>query len=405
MKKGFTLVEVLMAVAVVSILAIVTVVIINPAELFRQGRDANRVTDLGTLNKAVSLYYSDAMNNPNTLFMGTSSVLYVSIPDPTASAPAGNQCTGLSLPTPPTGFIYHCAAPSTYLKTDGTGWLPINLNSYAAGSVISKLPVDPTNTTSTNLYYTYETDGIGGFKIAAFFESAKDAPLMASDGGNDAELYEKGSNLALATGRGLMDYWPFDEGVGTTAYDHSGNNSTVVFSGSTAWVTGKVGSAINLNNTSSVLTFQTASSALPTSSITVALWENTNGFSNYADYLVNNWTIGAGSWILFSNIGQSLYWGITGPAAATQNTSVCPGVLTSNTWQFLVGTYDGTTIRTYLNGALCGTATLSAQTLWTGNYLGNNTGASGNPITTDDIRVYNRALSAAEIQEMYNAEK
>ncbi len=94
MKKGFTLIEIMVVVAVVGILAVVTVLAINPVELLRQGRDGARVSDMSTLNKAISLYYSDAMNSPSTMFMGTSSVMYVSIPDQQATSSAGNQCRG-----------------------------------------------------------------------------------------------------------------------------------------------------------------------------------------------------------------------------------------------------------------------------------------------------------------------
>ncbi len=49
---------------------------------------------MGTLNKAISLYYPDAMNNPSTLFMGTSSVIYVSVPDPTRHFHRGTSAKG-----------------------------------------------------------------------------------------------------------------------------------------------------------------------------------------------------------------------------------------------------------------------------------------------------------------------
>ena len=44
--KGFTLVELLVVIAIVAILAAVVVLIINPLELTRRGRDAARLTDL-----------------------------------------------------------------------------------------------------------------------------------------------------------------------------------------------------------------------------------------------------------------------------------------------------------------------------------------------------------------------
>ncbi len=294
-KKGFTLIELLVVIAIIAILAVVVVITINPAELLRQGRDATRVSDMGTINKAVSLYYQDAMASPSTMFMGTSSVIYVSVPDPTATAPAGNQCTGLGLPTPPTGYTYQCAASSTYMKVDGTGWIPINFNSYSAGSVISKLPVDPVNTTSTNLYYTYETDGIGGFKLTAFFESQKYASQMASDGGDDPELYEKGTNLALASGRGLVGYWPLDEGSGNTAIDYSGNNNTGTWNGTQTGTSGYyslgyVGSYTGTFDGSSDYITVASPIDIPTGNVaTVSAWIKPSGYSDASYNGVVSW--------------------------------------------------------------------------------------------------------------------
>ncbi len=201
MKKGFTLVELLVVVALVAVLAVVVVLTLNPPELLRQARDAARVSDIGTLNKAISLYYQNAMDNPNTLFMGTSSVIYISIPDPAATSTVGDQCQGLGLPAAPTGYAYQCAASSTYTKTNGTGWIPINFSSYVAGSVIAKLPKDPTNTTSTNLYYTYTTDGIQ-YELTSMMEASKDrlggsSDLVSTDGGSSPYEYEKGTSLTL----------------------------------------------------------------------------------------------------------------------------------------------------------------------------------------------------------------
>src|SRR6185437_10171978 len=129
-KKGFTLIELLLTVTVIGVLAVVVVFVLNPAQLVNEGADANRVQGLSTLDKAIGLYYSDALNNPKTLFMGTPGVYYISIPDPAATSTAGDQCQGLGIGGG--SVTYHCASPSNYLNVDGTGWVPINFNSYAA---------------------------------------------------------------------------------------------------------------------------------------------------------------------------------------------------------------------------------------------------------------------------------
>ncbi len=234
---------------------------------------------------------------------------------------------------------------------------------------------------------------------------------MASDGGNDPTLYEKGTNLALASARGLVGYWPFKEGNGSTTYDQSGNGSNGVFVGNPIWTTGTTNlpSAIEIPSTGNNISFQTPSVVLPTTTITVALWENTaSPLQNYPNYLDNNWittggtTSTPGAWDMFSTASGTFAWGILGPGQSTQNKAHCLNAIVPNTWQYLVGTYDGTTMKAYVDGALCGTLPLSGQSLWTGSYLNN---ADPYPYSETDLRIYNRALSATEIQEMYNAEK
>jgi len=412
MKKGFTIIELLVVVAIVSIIAIVVVLTLNPPDLFRQARDTSRISDMGTLNKAISLYYQDAMSSPSTMFMGTSSIIYISVPDPTAGV-GGNQCQGLGLPAAPTGYTYQCAASSTYMKTNGTGWIPINFGSYVAGSVISKLPVDPTNTTSTNFYYTYVTDGIGGFKVAAFLESLKDAPQMAKDGGNDPALYEKGSNLALASGRGLIGYWPMDEGTGSTAIDYSGSNGTGTWSGSQTgssgyYSAGKLGPWAGTfdGSTDYVLNNQTVN--IPV--VTVSAWIYASSYpgakARIVGFTSGNNGVNYDKEILIDPNGKIYFYVFTNTSLTT---SAPTNPIPINQWVYVVGTANGTTAIAYVNGAQVGSvaagntfASYTSPDILIGGYEASDGYFKG---LIDDVRVYNRALSAAEIQETYNAEK
>jgi prepilin-type N-terminal cleavage/methylation domain-containing protein len=187
-RGAFTLIELLVVIAIIAVLATVVVLVLNPIELLRQSRDSNRMSDLATINTALAAYDADQSSG----FMGTSTVVYVSIPDSTST------CANLGLPTLPSGYTYGCSTPDNYRKTDGTGWVPVNLSSVSFGAPLPTLPIDPINTTSTNQYYTYITGG--SWKLTAIsLESQKYATNASNDGGSSQSSYEIGSDLALGS--------------------------------------------------------------------------------------------------------------------------------------------------------------------------------------------------------------
>ena len=72
-----------------------------------------------------------------------------------------------------------------------------------------------------------------------------------------------------------------------------------------------------------------------------------------------------------------------------------------NAWSHLAATYDGTTMRIFVNGtqaatpAATGTLPKSTGEVWIG---GNNVWSEWFAGLIDKVRVYNRALTAADIQ-------
>ena len=152
-RRGFTIVEVLVVIGILMVLVVVSLLFLNPSQLIRQGRDSNRLSDLSSLNESISLYHETTPGGS----LGSSGIVYVSIPDQNATSTAGTNCSGLNLPSLGTG-TYHCAASSTYRNIDGTGWLPVNF-STVAGKPFSVLPVDPINTSSSKEYYVYVVSG------------------------------------------------------------------------------------------------------------------------------------------------------------------------------------------------------------------------------------------------------
>jgi prepilin-type N-terminal cleavage/methylation domain-containing protein len=195
-RSGFTLIELLVVIAIIAVLSVVVILTLQPTELLRQSRDSNRFSDFSTLTTALGTYLAQGGSS-----LGSASTTYISIPDPAATTTAGDHCEGLGLPAAPSGFSYRCAASSTYNRVDGTGWIPVNFMSLNGTPVISSLPVDPINQTSSNLYYTYMTDGTR-YEFTAVLESQKYSiggsnDAESKDGGQYSNLYEKGTNLSL----------------------------------------------------------------------------------------------------------------------------------------------------------------------------------------------------------------
>ncbi|MGA2113123.1 MAG: prepilin-type N-terminal cleavage/methylation domain-containing protein [Bryobacteraceae bacterium] len=64
MRKAFTLIELTVVIAILAILATVVVLTLNPAGLLQESRDASRLSDMATLNNAVSYSLADNAGEP-----------------------------------------------------------------------------------------------------------------------------------------------------------------------------------------------------------------------------------------------------------------------------------------------------------------------------------------------------
>ena len=202
MKKGFTLIELLVVIAIIAILAVVVVLTLNPAELLRQARDSNRISDFATLKSALGLYSEDV--NTTTPMYGNTTTIYLygtsGMTTTTTSSYEGTASTSYGFTATTSVINYALVSSSTSRVVTGAGWLPINFSAISAGSPISALPVDPTNSKS-NIYLYAATST--AYKLATKMESAKygysgaGQDVVSVDGGNNTNTYEQGSNMTL----------------------------------------------------------------------------------------------------------------------------------------------------------------------------------------------------------------
>ncbi len=417
MKRGFTLIELLVVIAIIAVLAVVVVLTLNPGQLILQSRDSTRLSDLASLQSAVALYQTDRAIN-GTVSLGSSSIVYVSLPDPAATTTLGSNCASLGLPALPPAYTYHCAASSTFRKVDGSGWIPVNLSSISSGAPLGQLPIDPVNTSSSRSFLTYTTNGTQ-YEVTSQIESSKyklgGANDVASlDGGNSVSLYEKGTNLTLQPldygDSSLVGYWTFDEGSGSIVYDYSGNNATGSWSGTQAgtsgyYSAGKVGMwAGTFDGTSTILqTSVSVNHNIGSGNFTLMAWIYLNSYSPGS--ATGPTILSNGSYIPYFGVqvGGShalvFYWG----GANAFNTPVALG-----TWNLAVLTRNGGVISAYLNGVR--EATTYSNSTYMNNttmYWGESSSGGGDRTNglVDDVRIYNRALSAAEVQALYNSSR
>jgi glucose/arabinose dehydrogenase/PKD repeat protein len=179
----------------------------------------------------------------------------------------------------------------------------------------------------------------------------------------------------------------FNETTGTVAVDRSstGNNATVT---SGTWVSGRIGNGLGFNGTTTRA--RASSNVTLGGSFTYEAWIFNPAFTSYETIV----TIG-------SNRDLYLLGGVV-TFYAGQDYTFGPA-LPANTWTHVAVTYDGAVLRAFVNGVQRGTnqaVTLASVTaaLQVGAWINGNQNADFWSGTIDEVRVYGRALTAAEIQ-------
>lgn len=226
-KEGFTLLELLIVIAILAILGAVVIFVLNPAETLRKTRDAQRLSDLATIKTAIGLYVTSVANpsldgnsgaSRNTACRASESaayapgdLLYYSVASDTENI-TDDSLDGGTLGVPADSQ----KTAANYRKVDGAGWLSINLKSITGGSPLEVFPVDPVNTvvngastaasiTHEALVYRYVCEATNlTFEVNANLESAEftggTTNREITDGGNNNNLYETGTNLVILGG-------------------------------------------------------------------------------------------------------------------------------------------------------------------------------------------------------------
>jgi len=228
---------------------------------------------------------------------------------------------------------------------------------------------------------------------------------------------------------GLAALWHMDEGTGTTTADSSGNGNTATFKGSgePAWagsdggqwdgrsdVAFATGNSLTFDGSNDRLTVADSSSLGITEDITIEAWVKPT-WASYPDWglIYSDWYNGTNMSVHFS-----LYYGrvslYLSSSGANYDNLDGTTQLPLNQWSHVAATFDSGTFNVYLNGEADNTQKVSGTvtSIFDSSYtkaigIKNQGGSYVLPFkgTIDEVRIYNRALSAEEIRCHYERRK
>ena len=201
---------------------------------------------------------------------------------------------------------------------------------------------------------------------------------------------------ALDITSGLLAAYAFDEGTGNSTADSSGNSRTGSLH-NTSWSTdAKFGKALSFNGSNSSSYLSASAAGLPATNApqTISLWVSLSSRSSATLSVVS---------LADKTQAVSVQLGFkdSRPGVWQKNTGwlVTGNQLPSRTWNYYAYTFDGKTHRFYFNGTEVSHSTITPQgatvnIMEIGRGLGNAEYFKG---ILDEVRIYNRALSDAEI--------
>ncbi len=347
-------------------------------------------SDYGNDNNALVLLRLDTNNLFQAFFRDTGGTQTVSAYNTTALA---------------TGTWYHVVA----VKSGKTALIYLN-GVQEASSTNNSLGTITTNDGKPPVIGTYGTTPGGNFNWNGTIDDFRiyNRALSATE---VASLYAQTSITKIKNAaKGLVAYYPMSEGAGTTTADATGQGNTGTFGASTGaptWTTsGKFGNGISFDGSNDyVNTGVTVSSLGLTNKATFSFWAkkvadsttspfgNNNEGSDGQDRDVFSFFDVAGTFWLRANAGSQV--------------TLNAGTWSAGVWYNVVGVYDGSTLKLYVNGveiassALTGNL-LSTSATWKMGRRGEGSGLYYWNGVLDDVRIYNRALSATEVLNLYN---
>lgn len=446
--RAFTLLEILLVVAIIAILAGIVIVAINPAKQLGSARDSQRKSDISNLYKAVNQYLIDKGTPPLSItdelqpicVLGQSSNcvdLSVLVPDYLTTIPVDPQASTYSgyeiakvgdnvyveAPLTEIGFTQQPGYASTTAIVAFVGVVPDAYYPGPAtnGAVLLDQGGDtPVNGTCGDAATSYAYDA--SFPSGDYCSTGTADPASPSDPsqGGSTEWTCTGSNGGTTSGTctatrevdtsslqsGLITHYTFDAIVNDAFTDTTGRGHTLTSTspGGVTVEAGKLGNAAHFVG-GAYLSSPDADDLDFTTSYSLMAWIKTDTTSGRQAFVSKHDDGCQRSYAIRASSGTAQVQMSTPESPCQYTHEYYDGPLPAGEWNHVVMTYTANTAKVYINGNLINTH--NAPYILNVSTSPLTVGADGAGLwrysgLIDEVALWNRTLSAQDVTDLYN---
>ena len=319
------------------------------------------------------------------------------------------NAAGVPIATVP-GWVADTTAPTVSVlnPTGGSvsGMVSVEVAASDNESVAGvQLLIDGVETEHQDTTAPYAIDWNSAMSVNGVHQITARARDAAGNVAISAPVIVTTDNASAPTTTGLVASYSFDQGRGLILRDDSGHGHDGTLPGDATWTAdGRNGAALWFDGVDDMVVIPNDETLNVRTGFTIEARVNPSALSGYRNVILKGRPAPGGA---AGGLSYGLYVNNNTPnPAATINTGgadlTAPGIsaVPINTWTHLAATYDGATLNLFVNGVLTGSRAASGLLAISADALtlgGNDIWGEFFAGAIDDVRIYNRALSGAEI--------